>query len=412
MIPMCHLIRSHCHRAATRLATLNNHHPLFHRIRKAINRYPKRHASPLHDILHCSKINLVSIETIDPHPRHPCWKPPFNTEIAPSKEEACVADRNCEADIRIYSDGSGKDGLVGAAAILKFGFRAPRKARFHLGSIKEHMVFEGECIGQLLGLKLLQSSKINLNGRDVSLGIDSQAAITRHNKRTNSSASYIIDEIHKLAGDLITAFPRIRFAVRWTPGHVGLAGNEEVDLEAKKAAEKAFNNINSHFGILRRPLLISRSAHRQTLKRETTDTYQREFRQSPRFQRVSRFDPSMPSNKFRKLTAELPRRFASILTQLRTGHIPLQAYLHKFKLVDSPICQQCEEAPETVTHFIMFCHKFAAERRQLRRSLGRETNLDLSILGNNKHLPALFHFIKSTDRFVDAYGDLNPSSFM
>src|SRR5271163_3977309 len=167
MAPMNSLIKSCCRRAAIRLATLDNHHPLYHMIQKAAGRYPKTHASPLHDILHISKIKPFSSETIDYRPRHPRWKPPFHVEIALSKDEARKADRDSDADVRIYSDGSGKDGKVGAAAIIYFGFRIPRTARLHLGSLKQHTVYEGECVGQLLGLQLLLDSGINLNHREI-----------------------------------------------------------------------------------------------------------------------------------------------------------------------------------------------------------------------------------------------------
>ena len=408
MLPMRHLIKSHCQRAATRLATLNEHHPLHRAIQKATKNFPKRHVSPLHNILHISKINSVRLEYVNPHPRHPCWKPPLSIDIAPSKEEACAADRDCEADIRIYSDGSGKDGTVGAAAIMNFGFRETKVARFHLGSSRKHTVFEGECIGLLLGLDLLRSSGFNLNGRDISLSIDSQAVIKRLRMRTHSVASYIVDEVHNLLYDLTSRFPRARLTVRWTPGHVGLAGNEEVDSEAKKAAEGSDNNRNCNFGILKRPLPTSRSAYRQKLRDEVRSIYEKEFRQGPRYRRITTIDPSMPSNSFHKLTLELPRRYVSLLTQLRTNHIPLQAYLHKFKLADTPICQLCEGAPETVTHYIMFCPRHATHRRKLRRELAPKT-LDLSVLGNKDGFAALFHFVKSTDRFEESYGDLSPS---
>ena len=159
-----------------------------------------------------------------------------------------------------------------------------------------------------------------------------------------------------------------------------------------------------------RSLTLSVQAHRQILRDETTTKYRREFRKSDRHLRLTRIDPSMPSSKYRKLITELPRRFVSVLTQLRTNHVPLQAYLHRFKLADSPICPHCEEAPETVTHFIMFCSNFAGQRRQLRRSLGPHVNLNLSVLRNSKHLPDLFRFINSTDRFGQNYGNLDPAS--
>ena len=116
----------------------------------------------------------------------------------------------------------------------------------------------------------------------------------------------------------------------------------------------------------------------------------------------------MPSNKFRVITAKLPRRFVSLLTQLRTNHIPLQAYLHRFRLVDSPICQQCLEAPETVSHFLFFCNKYTAQRLTLASAFETGKVLDFSVLGNYKLFPALFRFIKDSNRFESSFGDLSP----
>ena len=320
-------------------------------------------------------------------------------------EEACKAERECEADIKIYSDGSGNEGNVGAAAIMKFGFRIPKTARFHLGSLTKHTVFEGECIGQLLGLRLLQSSSINLNGREISLGVDNQAAIARLNMRVSNSATYITDEIYKVVYELTTKFPRAKFEVRWTPGHVGITGNEEVDIEAKKAASGPRFNTNCNFGILKRPLPISRSAHRQTLRDEVSLLYREEFQRSARTRRSIRYDPSMPSNKYRKIIESMPRLHVSILTQLRTNHIPLRAYLHKIKAADSPICPHCEDAPETVTHFLMFCPRYATQRRELRSTLRPGQNLDLTLLGDKGSMANLLRFVRKSKRFEELFGD-------
>ena len=409
MVPMKRLIKLLCRRAAVRLATLDRHHPLHHTIQKAAGSYPKTHASPLHDILHLSKIKSSSLETIDFRPRHPCWRPPFHIEIAPSKEEAFRTDRDSEADARIYSDGSGKDGKVGASAVMYFGFRVPRTARYHLGSLKQHTVYEGECVGQLLGLRLLLNSGINLDRCKISLGVDSQAAIKRHSNPIRASASYIIEEIHQIVHTLVSKYPRADFTIRWTPGHVGLKGNEEADAEAKRAADSANNNVNSRFGMLKKPLPISRSAHRRRLMDIASAAYHKEFHKSPRYQRIARFDPSMPSDKYRKLTATLSKRHTSILTQLRTNHVPLQFYLHRFKLADSPVCPQCNEHPETVTHYLFHCRKYAKQRAQLKKDLKPGTRLDLRILGDKKNLTALFKFIKASNRFDEDHGEPIPA---
>ena len=239
--------------------------------------------------------------------------------------------------------------------------------------------------------------------------MDSQAAITRLVQRVNSTASYITEEIYQLVYELTAKFPRANFVVRWMPGHVGLSGNKEVDEEAKKAASSSRFNTNHHFGILKKPLPTSRTVHRQMLKKEVTESYRKEFQRSARIHRAVKYDSSMPSNRYRRLTAGMPRRYASILTQLRTNHVPLRAYLHKVNIAESPVCEQCEEAPETVTHFIMFCPKYSAQRRQLRMSLKSGQNLDLSILGDKDSLPPLFCFIKATECFEDSFSDLTPT---
>src|SRR5271156_4325891 len=90
-----------------------------------------------------------------------------------------------------------------------------------LGRATQHTVYEGESVGQLLGLRLLYDSGINLNRREISLGVDSQAVIKGHNNRIRSSASYITEEIYRLVNTLTSTYPRANFTVRWTPGHVG-----------------------------------------------------------------------------------------------------------------------------------------------------------------------------------------------
>src|SRR6202522_577188 len=408
MISVRQLIESQCYRAAIRLASTHPSHPLYKTTHKAAKSYPKRHPSPLNNILHTSKIKPNSLETIAPRPRPPHWKPPFTTSIPTSKEDACQAELDDEADIKIYTDGSGKEGHIGAAAVLYHGFRVPRTARFHVGSSNEHTVFEGESIGQVLGLKQFQNTYRNLNGVEVSLCVDSQAAIKRHNSWAKSPADYIFEEIHKLAREIMSAYPNVKLKIRWTPGHMRIQGNETVDTEAKKAADNPEANVNTRFGILVRSLPVSRSAHRQKLKDAAKVKYVRSFRDGPRFHRMVAFDPSMPSRKFLNSIAKLPRRFVSILTQLRTNHVPLQAYLHRFKRADSPTCQQCFSAPETVSHYLFFCNKYTAQRLTLASAFETGKVLDFSVLGNYKLFPALFRFIKDSNRFESSFGDLSP----
>ncbi|KAF9554023.1 hypothetical protein CPC08DRAFT_607889, partial [Agrocybe pediades] len=50
------------------------------------------------------------------------------------------------------------------------------------------------------------------------------------------------------------------------------------------------------------------------------------------------------------------RRQASILIQLRTGHLPLNDYLYKWKLSPSPTCPACTtNRDETLDHILTEC---------------------------------------------------------
>ncbi|PBK71326.1 hypothetical protein ARMSODRAFT_853575, partial [Armillaria solidipes] len=88
----------------------------------------------------------------------------------------------------------------------------------------------------------------------------------------------------------------------------------------------------------------------------------------------------------------------SLLTQLRTGHIPLNSYLHRIKKTTSRNCDYCS-VPETVSHFLLSCRRYTDERQSLRRRT-KIANLQLRhlISTKSKHIHATISFINSTRR--------------
>ncbi|KAF8954632.1 hypothetical protein BDZ97DRAFT_1603884, partial [Flammula alnicola] len=89
--------------------------------------------------------------------------------------------------------------------------------------------------------------------------------------------------------------------LRWIPSHKGIWGSDLVDKEAKIATKGAEENKNSEFGILKKPLPVSKSAWKQTLRGKVKKRYRRRFKSSPRYERAAKIDPTIPSNRFRKL---------------------------------------------------------------------------------------------------------------
>jgi hypothetical protein len=88
---------------------------------------------------------------------------------------------------------------------------------------------------------------------------------------------------------------------------------------------------------------------------------------------------------------ELSRPKCSILTQLRTGHIGLNAYLHRFNLAASPLCPLCA-VTETVPHYLFLCPAYRRQRLQL-----------IVRLGTARLTPKLLLAVKSDHKAVLAY---------
>ncbi|KNZ79416.1 hypothetical protein J132_10226 [Termitomyces sp. J132] len=54
-----------------------------------------------------------------------------------------------------------------------------------------------------------------------------------------------------------------------------------------------------------------------------------------------RFDRMLPSKSYLHLISTLDRNQSAILTQLWTGHAPLNAHLFRIKHLESPACPHC-----------------------------------------------------------------------
>ncbi|KAJ7150969.1 hypothetical protein C8R43DRAFT_834675, partial [Mycena crocata] len=86
------------------------------------------------------------------------------------------------------------------------------------------------------------------------------------------------------------------------------------------------------------------------------------------------------------------------LTQMRTSHIGLNAYLFRFNLAPSPSCDLCS-APETVPHFLLSCPRYRRQRLDLILRLGT-ARLSLRLLLSAKSDPKpVLRFVRETGRF-------------
>lgn len=189
---------------------------------------------------------------------------------------------------------------------------------------------------------------------------------------------------------------------------MGIAGNEAADTEAKEAAGGDASPPSDLPLMLQHPLPAStsavRRAYEETIKRDAAS----HLAKSSRYRRLRAIDSSVPSPHFRKLTAELTRKQASLLIQLRTGHIPLNHHLARIGKVNSPTCPACREKEETVHHFLMTCPAHDYHCRMLNAKLHRDSKSISKLLSHSKAVGPLLHYISATRRLSASFGELIP----
>ena len=110
------------------------------------------------------------------------------------------------------------------------------------------------------------------------------------------------------------------------------------DEEAKKAVKEGSSPPDRLPAPLRKLLPRSKSVAWQEFMRKLKQKATAFWKTSPRYNRLTQIDSHFKISNFAKLTHNLHRDQASLLFQLRTGHVPLNAYLYKIQRADSSIC--------------------------------------------------------------------------
>jgi ribonuclease HI len=199
-----------------------------------------------------------------------------------------------QSDIRIYSDGSGYEGNVGAGAVLYQRGVRKGKLRYRLGDLTEHTVYEGELVGLTLGAELLQKEA---RVKKVTFYTDNQATIQSLDSFKPGPGYYIADGFLHTITRIRHKFPRRKIRVHWIPGHEDVQGNKAVDETAKKATTDG----SSHDAALplqlrsRNTLPFSKSAFKQRFYAELNTENALIFAKSPRCNAIRRIDESGPT---------------------------------------------------------------------------------------------------------------------
>jgi len=338
------------------------------------------------------------------------------TEIADSKEAALdeALKYNDDVPLRVYCDGSGTDGGIGAAAVLYRHQSHRQTLHYHLGSADEHTVYEAECIGIVLALHMLINDTRSRFPNKVLIGSDNQAAILGLRNQRPHPGHWILDLVLALAHKLKNKRRNTTILFTWVPGHLGFEPNEVADEEAKRAARGETSNRSSLPKQLRGgEIPCSVSAMRQAHKTALEKRWLRTWKSSPRYMKLRDIDKSSSTIKtksYLKLVSSLNRAQVSILTQLRTGHIGLNVHLFRIGRSGTPSCPHCGGITvESIRHFLFHCPRYAQARQVVRRKLKRDANCLPFLLNQAQALKPLMKYIHATKRFDGTFNNLKMS---
>ncbi|KAJ7113044.1 hypothetical protein C8R44DRAFT_710815, partial [Mycena epipterygia] len=177
LLPVQYLVEKARYGAAMRLATLPATHPLYKPVANAAKRYVKRHHTPLHELMAEFEIKPGEMEKMKSVRFAANWESSLAVEIRSSKEEAIEAEEADKARWKVYSDRSGIDRKIGAAAVL---FRDGKEIR--------------EGVGGSLGMELLRKEVVVAGA--VSFFVDSKPAIQATESPASKPSHYIWDWLH------------------------------------------------------------------------------------------------------------------------------------------------------------------------------------------------------------------------
>ena len=166
----------------------------------------------------------------------------------------------------MYTNGSGYEGQIGAAAVLTVNRLELRRVRYRLGPETQHTVYKAEIFAVVLALHLL--TQVTRPIPRVTIGLDNQAVLLGLKNQRTKPSHYLLDKVHDTLEDLQVMEARkrgktvpgyrlgkgklkldnstrgwknwnlkrrckIKFV--WMPRHEKIEGNEMADEEAKLA---------------------------------------------------------------------------------------------------------------------------------------------------------------------------------
>src|SRR5579859_2960008 len=365
--------------------------PIQASIQRATRSQSKVHITTLEYITRTfPQYNSSTIETIHPYPKPPWWNPPFMVNICGDKKAAKKLHDDTihsPGTICVYTDGSGIDGHIGAAA---YSPTISAIKHQYLGAETEYNIYVAEATAIKLAADIVQESG-NTYEKCV-IYFDSQAAAKGLMKPNRQSGQQILISVLEKIETVKALIPNI--ALVWIPGHMNIAGNEKANKAARDAAKSKTPDVN----FIHKPLKSSRSnIINQTTKRDWLNAWKNGKDNAKQLRRIT---TKVQDQESKKLYNSIANRISlAQLARLRTGHCSLNQYLHRFGIEESPLCECGNGAIENVEHYLLHCPRYDRQRSKLRKKVGIGGMRIEKLLSYPEFINSALEFVKETGSF-------------
>ena len=251
-----------------------------------------------------------------------------------------------------------------------------------------------------MALQYLSQCKVQRNSvfQRIYIFSDSQSAVwqltlgweTKSHKNTTKEVKSEISKLHDC---------NVEVELPWSPGHANIKENEYADQLAKEAAKDAED--------LREVTLFGDV--KLAAKESGIMKWQERWEASERGRNLYTFRSKVGHKIQHSFVSPVGE---SIVSQLRTGYVGINEYLHKYNIKETDLCK-CG-AKETLSHFLLECQEFDTTRELMRKRIFETcgiTHLDMSLLLDAKEddefkdwrsfmLSELENFVVETRRFA------------
>lgn len=308
---------------------------------------------------------------------HPADRKPIYHNYLNNQEDVEAIDNDAP---KLFTDGSKIEGKVGAAVTWWEKGEEQRNSSFSLAPYCS--VYQAELVAISRALDMYRKHR---GIRMINIISDSRSAL--QSIEDPEHVNPIVHDIHKKIAQLEEDH---RYTIlHWVRAHEGIPGNERADELAKKAAlTKKTSYVYD---------LIPISFLKHSLRQNTIDVWNTRYKAAPTGKITKLFFPEV--RKAYSVLREV--RMTNLRALIFTGHGGLREYLHRFKLIPNPGCVCNPDTPETLSHVLNYCPRFARHRYDLSFKISKPLSENYyELIADKNDRRAFFEFAEQVVRIA------------